>query len=121
MNKKDFAGLMRGLANAKAHAAGTATGVRTLHKVEVPAVDLRATRERLKMSQREFAAAYCLNPRTLQGWERGARQPDETARLLVWLIDRYPADMARKIKASVGAVAKRVARGAKFEKMSRAG
>lgn len=105
MNKKDFAALMLGLANAQAYAAGDATRARKTHKVEIPLVDLRATRARLNMSQAEFAAAYCLNARTLQGWERGARIPDETARLLVWLIDSYPADMARKIKAGVAKLA----------------
>jgi putative transcriptional regulator len=105
MNKKDFAALMLGLANAQAHAAGDATKARKTHKVEIPLVDLRATRARLNMSQAEFAAAYCLNARTLQGWERGARLPDETARLLVWLIDSYPADMARKIKAGIAKLA----------------
>lgn len=111
MEKEEFAKLMEGLHNAQAHAEGDVSKARKVHHFTVPAVDPRMTRERLNMSRGQFATVYCINKRTLQGWEQGARQPDDSARLLVALIDRYPEDMRDKIRDTVTAIQDRVAVG----------
>jgi putative transcriptional regulator len=49
-------------------------------------VDVRRVRERARMSQSEFASAFCINPRTLQEWEQGRRKPDATTRAYLAVI-----------------------------------
>jgi putative transcriptional regulator len=50
------------------------------------AVDVRRIRTKAKMSQAEFARAFCINPRTLQEWEQGRRKPDATTRAYLSVI-----------------------------------
>jgi putative transcriptional regulator len=49
-------------------------------------VDVRRIRTNAKMSQAEFARAFCINPRTLQEWEQGRRKPDATTRAYLAVI-----------------------------------
>ena len=49
-------------------------------------VDVRRIREDARMSQSEFARAFCINPRTLQEWEQGRRKPDATSRAYLAVI-----------------------------------
>jgi putative transcriptional regulator len=64
-------------------------GERTLptRRVVLPnEVDVKRLRQRAGMSQSEFAAAFCINPRTLQEWEQGRRKPDATTRAYLAVI-----------------------------------
>lgn len=49
-------------------------------------VDIRRIRSEARMSQAEFARAFCINPRTLQEWEQGRRKPDATTRAYLAVI-----------------------------------
>jgi putative transcriptional regulator len=49
-------------------------------------VDVTLVRKRARMSQAEFARAFCINPRTLQEWEQGRRKPDATSRAYLAVI-----------------------------------
>jgi putative transcriptional regulator len=49
-------------------------------------VDVTLVRKRARMSQAEFAHAFCINPRTLQEWEQGRRKPDATTRAYLAVI-----------------------------------
>lgn len=49
-------------------------------------VDVRRIRNKARMSQAEFARAFCINPRTLQEWEQGRRKPDATTRAYLAVI-----------------------------------
>ena len=49
-------------------------------------VDVRRIRTKARMSQAEFARAFCINPRTLQEWEQGRRKPDATTRAYLAVI-----------------------------------
>lgn len=60
-------------------------------------VDVRRIRSQARMSQAEFARAFCINPRTLQEWEQGRRKPDATTRA-------YLAVIARNRKAVLDAL-----------------
>jgi putative transcriptional regulator len=51
-------------------------------------VDVKLIRSRARMSQAEFARAFCINPRTLQEWEQGRRKPDATTRAYLAVIAR---------------------------------
>jgi putative transcriptional regulator len=51
-------------------------------------VDVMSIRKAARMSQAEFARAFCINPRTLQEWEQGRRKPDATTRAYLAVIAR---------------------------------
>ena len=54
------------------------------------APDVRAIRERMGMSQSEFAAVFALNRRTLQQWEQGKSRPDGAVSAYLTVIARNP-------------------------------
>ena len=51
-------------------------------------VDVKRIRGKTRMSQAQFARAFCINPRTLQEWEQGRRKPDATTRAYLAVIAR---------------------------------
>jgi putative transcriptional regulator len=61
-------------------------------------VDVKRIRSKARMSQAEFARAFCINPRTLQEWEQGRRKPDATTRA-------YLAVIAKNREAVLAALA----------------
>jgi putative transcriptional regulator len=66
----------------------------------VPNVDVRTVRERLGLSQEEFASRYRLSLRTIQEWEQGRKQPSEAARVLLFAITRDPKALERALRTS---------------------
>ena len=54
-------------------------------------VDVKRIRNKARMSQAEFARAFCINPRTLQEWEQGRRKPDATTRAYLAVIAKNRA------------------------------
>jgi putative transcriptional regulator len=52
--------------------------------------DSKAVREKLGLSQNEFAALIGISPRTLQNWEQGHRRPEGTARALLRVAECHP-------------------------------
>lgn len=61
----------------------------------LPTTDVRALRERLSLSQEEFAERYMLSLRTVQEWEQHRREPSEAARVLLYAIAQDPKAIAR--------------------------
>jgi putative transcriptional regulator len=73
-----------------AHVKGDAT--LTTRRIVLPGeVDVKRIRTRARMSQAEFARAFCINPRTLQEWEQGRRKPDATTRAYLAVIAKNRA------------------------------
>jgi putative transcriptional regulator len=62
---------------------------------EVSADQLKAIREKLKLSRTVFAHYLRTNPRTLENWEQGRAKPNAQAALLIHLVDRYPDTVTR--------------------------
>jgi len=58
--------------------------------VDVPTVDVKATRQRLGLSQAAFAAKFGFQPATLRNWEQGRTYPDGPARVLLAVIAKHP-------------------------------
>lgn len=52
--------------------------------------DVKAIRESLKLTQKEFASHFHLSLRTLQAWEAGRFQPDQAAKTLLRVIAHNP-------------------------------
>ena len=61
-------------------------------------LDVKAIRLRAGMSQTKFAAAYALNPRTLQQWEQGKSEPEGAVRAYLTVIDRNPDAVADALR-----------------------
>jgi putative transcriptional regulator len=53
-------------------------------------LDVRAIRDRLGMSQSEFAARFGISVKTLRNWEQGHREPEGPARAYLTVIKNDP-------------------------------
>ena len=82
--------VIKGMEQALEHARGELNGTKT-RSVRVPDhVDVRAIREKLGVSQREFAIRFGFSLASLRNWEQGRRFPDGPARTLLKVIDVAP-------------------------------
>ncbi len=91
--------IIQGLQNAIAYEKGQNRKVR-VHLVQVPGpVDVRKVRQRLGMSQGQFAAQFGISPATLRNWEHGRRQPEGPARVLLNIIEREPDAVQRALQS----------------------
>ena len=61
-------------------------------------VDVKAIRKRAGMSQAKFAAAFALNPRTLQEWEQHKAVPEAAVRAYLTVIDRDPQAVVKALR-----------------------
>lgn len=94
----DFDGIMQGLSEAVGYVEGTAN--KAAFRVHAPAqVDVRAIRNRLGLSQADFADRFGFKVPTLQDWEQGRRRPEASARVLLTVIDREPEAVRRALEA----------------------
>ena len=73
-----------------------ATEAQLARAQRVPSV--RALRERLKLTQEEFAARFHLPLGTVRDWEQGAHRPDKAAQVLLKVIARDPEAVARALE-----------------------
>jgi putative transcriptional regulator len=88
--------ILQGMRQAVAHARGEAVTAK-VHNVEV---DIRAIRQRLGLSQAEFALRFGFAPGSVRNWEQGHRQPQGPARVLLRVIDREPDAVQRALAAA---------------------
>ena len=75
-----------GLKDAIAHAKGQPLP----GTLETVMPDVKIIREKLGMSQTEFAQAYRIPVGTLKGWEQGRRNVDAPAAALLRAIEKFP-------------------------------
>jgi putative transcriptional regulator len=84
------------IASAKQAVAWTkgenVSGVRvTMVEVHrVPVVEVRSLRQKLGLSQSQFAARFGFTPATVRNWEQGRTRPDGPARVLLAVIAHHP-------------------------------
>ena len=81
--------LATGLQQLQDYRAGNRSAARE-HRVLPGPVDVAAIRQRLGLSQSEFARHYGFSLGTLKNWEQQRRAPDGPARTLLLLIDAMP-------------------------------
>jgi putative transcriptional regulator len=96
MNKKLFDELKAGLEEAITHAKGQKTPGR-IRRVYVPSIDVARLREKLGLSQEDFADTFGMSVGTLRGWEQRRREPDGPARVLLTVIDKEPEAVLRAL------------------------
>ena len=82
-----FDSIARGLNEAVAHAKGKKVAVKTYTP---ESVDVSALRQRMGMTQEQFAANFGFSVATLRHWERGDRTPQGAALVLLNVINRVP-------------------------------
>jgi putative transcriptional regulator len=63
------------------------------------APDVRALREKLRLSQSQFASKFGFSLRTVQEWEQGRAIPDRPARILLRVIEKSPKTVERAVAA----------------------
>ena len=63
-------------------------------------VDVRAVREKLHLSQSEFAARFGFTAAAVRQWEQGRRQPHGPARVLLTIIAREPKAVRRALETA---------------------
>jgi putative transcriptional regulator len=69
-------------------------------EVHVPDdIDVKAIREKIALSQSEFAKLFGLSKRTLEHWEHGRRVPSGPARAFLTVIAREPDAVRRALLA----------------------
>lgn len=96
MRKKMTAGqeIIASAKQALAFAAGEDNGC----VVHIPEeIDVRAIREKVDMSQSEFARYFGFSKRTLEHWEHGRRVPTGPARAFLMVIAREPEAVRRAL------------------------
>ena len=62
-------------------------------------IDVKAIREKISLSQRDFAKLFGLSKRTLEHWEHGRRVPSGPARAFLTVIAREPEAVRRALLA----------------------
>jgi DNA-binding transcriptional regulator YiaG len=70
----------------------------------LPTPDIKKIREKLGVSQAEFAMRFGLELDTLQNWEQGRNQPDPAARLLLKVIELHPEVVAGVFAGEASAI-----------------
>jgi putative transcriptional regulator len=70
-----------------------------VHRVRARDVDVVGTRERLGLSQAEFATAFGVSVSTVRNWEQGRRTPEGPALVLLTVIEKAPRTVLRAIWA----------------------
>jgi len=75
--------------------ASPATEAQLARARRLPSV--RALREKLNLTQEQFAARFHLPLGTVRDWEQGAHRPDKAAQVLLTVIARDPDAVARAL------------------------
>jgi putative transcriptional regulator len=92
--------LVNGLQQAAAHFRGELK--LRAYEYHIPErVNVRAVRQKIGLSQSEFAVRYALNARTVQEWEQGRAQPDLATRAYLTVIDRNHEAVEEALAANV--------------------
>ncbi len=62
------------------------------------APSVRGLRQKLNLTQEEFAQRFHLPLGTVRDWEQGAHRPDQAARVLLTVIEKDPDGVARALE-----------------------
>ncbi|MCI0653126.1 MAG: helix-turn-helix domain-containing protein [Methylococcaceae bacterium] len=92
-----FESIRQGLNEAIEHAEAKLVKT-TVAKPE--SVDVKVIREKVGMTQTEFAASFGISLGTLRHWERGDRKPQGPALVLLHVVAREPKAVLRALGQS---------------------
>lgn len=89
-----FQSIGRGLREAIAHQKGRTKGIKTYTPSEI---DVHALRNRIGLTQEQFAAKFGISLGTLRHWERGDRKPHGPALVLLRVIEKEDRAVLRAL------------------------
>jgi putative transcriptional regulator len=99
MNANLFEEMLSGFVEAKKYRAGQKTKLRVSRMafppVEMRPAQIRSVRNRLRLSQPEFAEFLCTSIGTVRSWEQGSRRPHSSALRLLAIAKEKPALLLR--------------------------
>jgi len=96
MKKEHFEKLVASIKEAGEIKAGIKEPSR---KYEIKAPEIKAVREKLNVSQNEFALLIGVSVRTLQNWEQGRRTPEGPAKALLRVASKNPGAVLEALYA----------------------
>lgn len=89
-----FKSIKQGLSEAIQHAKGKRVAAQIYEPKEV---DVAALRQRIGMTQEQFASRFGFSVATLRHWERGDRNPAGPSLVLLNVIERDPKAVMRAL------------------------
>jgi putative transcriptional regulator len=93
-----FNSIKQGLSEAVAHAKSKTHKAPGVKLYQPHAVDVSNLRQRLSLTQEQFAARFGFSVATLRHWERGDRSPSGASLVLLNVIDRNPAAVLKALQ-----------------------
>lgn len=93
-----FDSIKQGLNEAIAHAKSKDSKTVGIKVYQPQAVDVSSLRERLSLTQEQFAARFGFSVATLRHWERGDRSPSGASLVLLNVIDRNPSAVLQALQ-----------------------
>ncbi len=93
-----FNSIKQGLTEAVAHAKTQDTKTSGVKLYQPHAVDVSNLRQRLSLTQEQFAARFGFSVATLRHWERGDRSPSGASLVLLNVIDRNPTAVLKALQ-----------------------
>ena len=97
MTKRAFDKIMAGLNDAVEIAHGRADPA--TYRVHVPeVVDVRAIRDKLAMTQEQFAARFGFSKSAVRDWEQGRKRPEASTRVFLTVIAKEPEAVTRALE-----------------------
>jgi len=104
MNTNLFEEMLSGFEEAKKHRSGRKTKLRfsrlAFPPVKMKPAQIRRVRNRLRLSQPEFAKFLCTGIGTVRSWEQGSRSPHRSALRLLAIAKEKPALLLRMAEES---------------------
>ncbi len=91
-----FESIKSGLEQAIAHAEGKPIKANIR---KIGPLDVKAIRRQVGMSQSEFATSFGISLGTLRHWERGDRQPQGPARVLLNVLAKEPETVLSALRS----------------------
>lgn len=88
MKKKEFEKLVASVKEAGEIKSGYRAPSRVF---EIKPPEIKTVREKLNVSQNEFALMIGVSVRTLQNWEQGRRKPEGPAKALLRIASKNPS------------------------------
>jgi len=100
MNNKEFnqteKSILTGMQEALSYAKGEIKAKK--YNISLPNVDVHEAREKLQLTQQQFATTFGISVATLRNWEQGRRLPTGAAKLLLKIIEKEPNVVKRVLR-----------------------
>ena len=97
MASKAYKKIMAGALDTLSWANGDKSRGREV-RVRVSSVNVPALREKLRLSQQQFADTFGVSLGTVRNWEQGRTEPDGSARVLLTVIEKEPEAVLRALR-----------------------